>query len=184
MLHYSVLNQHKEDLMHKTKSAVTGFLFLLVVALTGIEAAASGYSVASDDFRVSISSAICVVEVSAVAVRENKRFFMPASVRKLSTTYKVEGTVLESLKGDCGEGFIISEYTTPVGVQYDAFGEAISYARIITFKSGLESDVSVGKRYILSFMSFDASAKRNSHVRVDALSAYEETAALIEQANQ
>ena len=165
--------------MQKVTKVIPGLLFLLVVIFTGVDAHASGYAVVSDEQRVSMLSDICVVDVVKVHEQENRRFFLPATIRTLSTTYQLEGTVVETLKGQCKAGEIVSEFTTPEGVEYDAFGNIDAYYTLLSLETGLETKVESGHRYILSFMWFDEAEKTHQHDRVDNMGAYKSTIELV-----
>lgn len=149
------------------KLRLTHLFVICVLVLTSCKAFASGIRQVSEQYIMNIAVNVCVVEVLKVDTKENIQQFNDASSRRISTSLKMKVNPIESLKGKCGNEQFTTTYTTPITATFDNDGHVEKRYTILKLNTGLELDVEVGQRYILSYLSWDEDLNNQRHQRVN-----------------
>jgi hypothetical protein len=144
-------------------------VFLFLTLAISVDPMASGLRAIAYDELESYFSHICVVNVTRIETQPNHQTFTSGETRHISTTVVVNGFVLESLKGQCGQGEFASEYTTPVITDFDDAGNQTIRYTLLETESGIELTLEPNKTYALSYMHLDVNDETHKHMRADAI---------------
>ena len=162
---------YKKDCVMKhcelfTRAVPVFMLMLLAVSFNGY---ASGIRNVSEHYLMKAFSHVCIIDVQQIEITEDRQTFNDGTSRRIATNVIMDATPVESLKGDCGTQPIKTRYTTPKTVSFNDEGNIRMRYTILKTSSGLEMNVRVNQRYIVSFYHWHQGEPEQRHYRINAI---------------